>query len=126
MNAGDLYGVKVVYRYEVDGEVFYEETVVRLRADSFDDAIDRAAEWAWNRVDDEHVNPEGAKVTETVCDAFQCYQVFEDGEEVEETFSRILKNKTGLPEPAFMDVLTDSLSRDEMRPIRWYADPGEA
>ena len=126
MNRNKLFGVKVIYRYEADGEVFYEETVVRLRASSFDEAIDRAAEWARDRVDGEHVNPDGVKVTETVCDTFQCFEIFEDPGEVEETFSRILKNKTGLPEQAFLDALTDGCTREEMLPIRYYADPEES
>ena len=35
-----LYGVKLMYRYMVGGEVYYEESVLRVRASSFDDVMD--------------------------------------------------------------------------------------
>ena len=31
-----LYGVKLMYRYMVGGEVYYEESVLRVRASSFE------------------------------------------------------------------------------------------
>ena len=39
-----FYGVKLLYRYDVCGEVFYEESILRVNADSFDDALAKAAQ----------------------------------------------------------------------------------
>ena len=48
-----FYGVKLLYRYDVCGEVFYEESILRVNADSFDDALAKAAQYA----DDAIISP---------------------------------------------------------------------
>ena len=41
-----FYGVKLLYRYEVCGEVFYEESILKVKANSFDDALAKTARYA--------------------------------------------------------------------------------
>ena len=85
-----LYGVKVVSRYAVSDEVFYEERVLRLRAESFEDAMERAEAHIRGYLEDGRLNMDGQPVGETICEAVHAFQIFEDGEAVEETFSRIV------------------------------------
>lgn len=40
----NLYGVKLLYRYVVGGETFYEESILRVKAEGFGEAIALAEE----------------------------------------------------------------------------------
>ncbi len=111
-----LYGVKLYYRYAVDEEVIYEESVLRLRAVSFDDAIAKAERYAMSTLDSEHINYDGKHVDESIFDVYSCYLIDEDPEsEIEEVFSEIMKNRTSLSEEEYIDLLSDSASAEERR-----------
>ena len=74
-----LYGVKLMYRYMVGGEVYYEESVLRVRASSFDDAMEKAEEYADSLIDRNHINPFGLEVRESVCDVMDCFLMQKSG-----------------------------------------------
>lgn len=122
MNGNGMYGVKLVYRYAVDGEVFYEEQVLRVQADSFESAMEKAEQYAQAHIDREHVNPLGQKVEESVCEEMNCYEITEDGDP-QEIYSSIMKNNARLPEEAFLDILTGGCEREDMLPLRYFRDP---
>ena len=126
MAENQLYGVKRVCRYAVGKDVFYEERVLRVHADSFDDAIEKASRYAEASLDNGRINMYGQSVEESVCETMNCYLIEENEAGIEETYSSIMKNQTKMSEEAFLDLLTGGCEREEMNPLRSFPDPGEA
>ena len=126
MAENQLYGVKLVCRYAVGEDVFYEERVLRVRADSFDDAIEKASRYAETSLENGRVNMYGQSVEERVCESMNCYLIDENEAGIEETYSSIMKNQTKMPEEAFLDLLTGGCEREEMKALRSFHDPDEA
>lgn len=99
--------------------MFYEESIVTLTADSFDDAYAKAERYAKKQIDSQHINPLGQKVFETIYDLVDCFLVDEETEGVQEVYSSIKKNRTSLPEEEYIAVLADGCTTDEMKPLRY-------
>ncbi len=114
-----MYGVKVIYKYEVSGEVFYEEQILKVQAASFDEAYSKALEYAKNSLDHHRINISGEKVAESVIGAVDCYLADDDNAEVSEIYSGIKKNRTALTENEFIGILGDCCDSDEMKVLRY-------
>lgn len=114
------FGVKMMYRYEVGGERFYEESVLRVRAASFDEAIGKAQTYADNMIDNEHINPEGLEVRESVCDVMDCFLMQEHDDGIEEIYSGIMKNRSHLTEEAYLNLMFDECSTEELADLRYW------
>ncbi|MBR1810681.1 MAG: DUF4288 domain-containing protein [Clostridia bacterium] len=82
----NVYGVKIVYTYTVENDAFYEESVLRVRADSFDDAYARAEQYVNSNIEKEYRNADGKTVTVSYA-AVDCFHVQEENDRVEEVFS---------------------------------------
>lgn len=108
----DRYGVKVVYRRRVGDETFYEEQILRVEAESFDQAYERAEVYA-KTFCDEHVNPFGQRVWVERFYLLDCYLVNE-----EEVYSRIFKNPFGNDEEKMLDFLDCHSSVEAMYSLR--------
>ena len=102
-----MYGVKVVYKYVFGSEdrlPVYEEQVLHLEADSLDDALEKAEEYAQTYCDcGEHVNPDGEQVR------IECFWVLDCCmSDQEEVYSRIFTGDTWMDEEEIVDMLADN------------------
>lgn len=119
--ASALYGVKILYRYEVCGEIFYEESILRVKADSFDDALAKAGNYADECIMTDHFNPDGFEVKESVCDIMDCYLIdeSENSSDVQEVYSGIMKNRSHMTDQEFTQQIFDQCSDEELYHIRF-------
>lgn len=110
-----MYGVKVVYKYVFgvgDKPPIYEEQVLHLEADSFDDALDKAEEYAQTYCDcSGHFNPDGEQVY------IECFWVLDCCmSDQEEAYSRIFSTESWMDAEEVVDILADSCTG--MLPLR--------
>ena len=122
MSETHFYGVKLLYRYDVCGEVFYEESILRVNADSFDDALAKAAQYADDAIITDHINPNGFSVKESVCDIMDCYLIdeSENDSDVQEVYSGIMKNRLDVTDEEFTEQVFDQCSDEELVNIRFW------
>ena len=85
-----IYGVKILYRIEAGADVFYEESVVRVEAGSFDEAFKKAEDYAQGECMDEYENPYGETVRQSVVRIMDCFEAFDSAGDVQEVYSRIM------------------------------------
>ena len=113
------YGLKIFFKSVVSDEVFFEESVVCLKAKDFDDAYERAALYAKNRLLGSYLNMYGEEVSDSVFDIVDCFEIFvEETCEVQEIYSCYKKNRTDMSEQEFVDFLSDGCSEEELYPLR--------
>ena len=114
-----MYGVKCVYKHTVtDGSVFYEEQILTVMAESFDEAIERARKYADFQCG-EHTNPMGDAVKTELHSMPNCFLAFDDEDGVREVYSNTVKNKLGLTERNFLASLLQECTKEEMYPLRY-------
>lgn len=119
------YSVKLIIRHTVEtGEVFLEESIIMLDADSFDDAYLKAEQYAKEYVDDTYQNMYGKTVKSEVISFADCFSVFED--DVMEVYSSFIKCREELPEEAVMAFWEEDCSRKDLLPLRLWPDPEHA
>ena len=114
----NLYGLKIIYQYTVGDDVFYEEQIVTTKAESFDEAYQKAWDYAKGYCD-EHLNPDGEKVIQNVYDVADCYLADDEEDEVKEVYSAFKKNRTVLSDEEFIDVLSDGCTAEELKALRY-------
>ena len=117
----NLYGVKVIYKYTVgngDNTVFFEEQILMVKADSFDEAYELAEKYA-DKCCDEHINPYGQSVKSEIYKMADCFLAFDEEDNVTEVYSMVTKNKTNLSKDEFADILTNQCSKEEMYVLRY-------
>ena len=121
----EKYSVKVIIRSTVEtGEVFLEESILLIKADSFDDAYERAERYVEEfGVCDAYRNCNGQLVTPEVVSYADCYAVYDDDEDVTEVYSAIKKPNAVLTEELIVSVEELSATRKEMLPLREFRDP---
>ena len=117
-----FYGVKLLYRYEVCGEVFYEESILKVKANSFDDALAKTARYADDAIITDHINPNGFSVKESVCEIMDCYLIdeSENDSDVQEVYSGIMKNRLDVTDEEFTEQVFDQCSDEELVNIRFF------
>ena len=89
----DLFGVKLVYEYVVHSQkpqVLYEEQVLKISADSFDDAYQKAENYA-NEYIDKYTNVGGDTVEISLYKAVDCFKCYEEENGIQEVYSSFLK-----------------------------------
>ena len=99
MEDTNIYGVKILYTYTVNDDVFYEESILRVRAESFEQAYARAEEYAKSRKEKEYKNADGLAVRITY-EAVDCFHIQEEGDAMEEVYSAFSKTA----QPDFCDA----------------------
>ncbi len=114
----ESYALKIFYRMTAGSEVFYEEAIVLLKADSFDEAYEKAEIYAKAVCEDEYINLYGDAVKTELIDIVDCFQAFDEDSGAQEIYSRILKNRTPMNEEEFIDLLADSCTAEERTPLR--------
>lgn len=113
------YGLKIFFKSVVGGETFFEESIVFLKAEDFDDAYEKAWKYAKERLSEPYLNIYGERVNESVFDIVDCFEMFdEDTDAVQEIYSCFKKNRNGKPEQEFIDFLSDDCTEEELLPLR--------
>ena len=115
----ERYGVKMIYRYTAGKQVYYEESVLFIRAADFDDACERAERYA-STCCGEWTNVQGERVRQEIAGISSYFDIFPEDEEggVLEVFSRFQKAQPDLPE-----LLLTECTREELHPLRRWRDP---
>ena len=114
-----MYGVKLIFKYTVNDAVFYEESIVRVRADSFDKAYEKAEKYAEERLDKEHINPDGNRVLMSFEGAVDCFGICDDNEDIEEVYSSFTKKPEAMSENEHFELLSKSCTKEEMKVLRY-------
>lgn len=112
-----IYGVKILYRIEAGADVFYEESLVRVEAHSFDEAFKKAEEYAQGECMDEYENPYGETVRQRVAAIVDCFEAFDSAGDVQEVYSRIMHG-AGKDERELAEELGDRADSAQMMSIR--------
>lgn len=118
------YSVKMLIRHAVEsGEVFFEESIIMLEADSFDDAYVKAEKYAKdNEIDISYENMYGKHVESKVVSFTDCFSIYDD-EDVIEVYSSMIKCGNDLPEDSVIAFFEETCDRQDMLPLRQYPDP---
>ena len=118
------YSVKMLIRHAVEsGEVFFEESIIMLEADSFDDAYVKAEKYAKdNEIDISYENMYEKHVESKVVSFTDCFSIYDD-EDVIEVYSSMIKCRNDLPEDSVIAFFEETCDRQDMLPLRQYPDP---
>ena len=114
----EAYGLKMIYRMTAGKEVFYEESVVLLKADSFDEAYEKAEAYAKDVCGCEYINLRGDTVRTELIEVVDCFEAFAEDNGVQEVYSRTMKNRKQMKEEELIDLLADSCTVEERMPLR--------
>ena len=90
----DVFGVKLVYKYVVHSQemqVLYEEQILKINADSFDDAYQKAENYIKSYID-KYTNINGDIVEISLYKVVDCFKCYDAGEEITEIYSGFLKS----------------------------------
>ena len=114
------YGVKLIYTYSVsdDRKKYYEESILSVDAESFDEAYKKAEKYA-KEYCDEHLNPNGELVKTEKFELLDCFLAFDEENGVQELYSAITKNKTSLCEEEFYRAITGQCDAEELYELRY-------
>lgn len=89
----DVFGVKLVYKYVVhsqEPQVLYEEQILKINADSFDEAYQKAEKYIESYID-KYTNINGDNVEISLYKEVDCFKCYDEGEEITEIYSGFLK-----------------------------------
>ena len=112
-----IYGMKLLYRIEAGEDVFFEEAVVRIQARSFEDAFQKAENYAQGECMDEYTNPYGERVRKRVESVRHCFEAFDETGDIQEIYSRIV-HSAAYDEEELKRALFDSADLAQMTALR--------
>ena len=114
------YGVKVVYTYSVGEKKkkYYEEQILLVDADSFDEAYKKAEAYI-SDYDTEYINPAKEIVKTENIEILDCFEAFDADGDVQEIYSSTTKNRSSLTEEEYYQLITDQCEADEMTDLRY-------
>ncbi|WP_298482080.1 DUF4288 domain-containing protein [uncultured Ruminococcus sp.] len=120
-----MYHIKLLLKYTIREQIFYEESILQIDADSFDAAYQKAEVYASQIMDTQRKNMYGNTVHCSIVDYLDCFQSDNIEDDVQEVYSRIFQNRFGLSEKELEKCLGDSSTREEMLPLRYFPDQNE-
>lgn len=88
----DVFGVKLVYKYVVhsqEPQVLYEEQILKINADSFDEAYQKADKYVETYID-KYTNINGDNVEISLYKEVDCLKCYYDDSDIEEIYSGFL------------------------------------
>ena len=114
------YGVKVIYTYSVgeDCRKFYEEQILSVNAESFDDAYEKAEQYT-SEYDTDHTNPKGEMVKTEKVEFVDCFLAFDEEGDVQEIYSSTTQNKTSLTDEQFYIAISNQCTNEELYDLRY-------
>ena len=113
------YGVKAI-RTIVAGDCdhcFYEELILRVQANSFDESYEKAAEYLKNTVFS-YTNVNNQKVQTEKIELIDCFLACDASGDIQEVYSSFSLNRTTLTEEAYYRALTSPCGEAELYPLR--------
>lgn len=120
-NGTKLYGVKILLKYTVKNEkqnIFFEEQVLTVRAESFDAAYEKAEKHV-EQFCEEYVNPDGDKVKKEFFKSIDCFLIYPDDGDVQEVYSCFIRNDTELSEDQYIDMLYKHCRPENLNVLRY-------
>lgn len=114
-----IYGVKVIHTHIVGEDVrrFYEELILRVDAQSFDEAYEKAERYMQDAVF-EYTNIYGEKVKTLKIEAVDCFLALDEEDDVQEIFSSFSTNHSVLSEEEYYNEISSSCDEKELRLLR--------
>lgn len=89
----DVFGVKLVYKYVVhsqEPQVLYEEQILKINADSYDDAYQKAEKYIESYID-KYTNINGDNVEIYLYKEVDCFKCHDGEDGITEIYSGFLK-----------------------------------
>ena len=113
------YGVKVIHTITVgeNDQRYYEELILRVEADSFDNAYEKAESYMKDAAC-EYKNPKGDTVKTLCIEAVDCFLAYEPEGDVQEVYSSFLRNHSVLTEEKYYEAISLPCAEEELRPLR--------
>lgn len=111
----ELYGVKLIIKYDIQGEnpqTLYEEQVLKISADSFDDAYQKAENYAEEYID-KYTNSGGDAVEISLYKAVDCFKCYEEENGIQEVYSGFIK-----ADEKALNSITSPCEAEELRILR--------
>ena len=118
-----MYHVKLLLKYTVKEQIFYEESILQVDAGSFDEAYQKAENYVSRMIEKKKKNMYGDTVHCSIVDYLDCFQSDNIEDDVQEVYSRIFQNHSEFSETKLVELLSDSCTREEMLPLRYFPDP---
>ena len=114
-----IYGVKVFHVHTVgeNDQRYYEELILRVEADSFDEAYEKAGRYMKDAVC-RYKNPKGDTVKTLSIEAVDCFLAFEPEGDVQEIYSSLSINNSSLTEEEYCKAISSSCQEEDLRPLR--------
>lgn len=114
-----IYGVKAIHTYIVGEETrrFYEELILRVDAESYDEAYEKAEKYMQGYVC-EYTNIYGEKVKTFKIEAIDCFLAYDAEGDVQELYSSCSINSSSLLEEEYYKLIASPCGEKEMRPLR--------
>ena len=114
-----IYGVKVIHTHTVgeNDQRYYEELILRVEADSFDDAYEKAELYMKDAVC-RYQNQKGETVKTLSIEAVNCFLAFEPDGDVQEMYSSFSINNSPLTEEEYYKAISSSCGEKELHPLR--------
>ncbi|MBQ4129481.1 MAG: DUF4288 domain-containing protein [Ruminococcus sp.] len=114
-----IYGVKVIHTHMVgeDSQRFYEELILRVEAQSFDEAYEKARKYMQD-ANCEYTNIYGEKVKTFQIEAIDCFLAFDAEADVQELYSSFSTNRYALTEDEYYEAITSPCSEKDLHPLR--------
>lgn len=113
------YGVKVIHTHTVGADEYriYEELILLVNADSFDEAYEKAGRYMHDSICG-YVNTNGEVVKTLSIEAIDCFLACEPEADVQEIYSSFSANHTSLSEAEYYTMITDSCDEKELFSLR--------
>ena len=111
----DIFGVKLIFKYVVNSQklqVLYEEQILRIRAESFDNACQKADEYVASYID-KYTNINGDTVDVSLHKVVDCFFAFDEENDIQEVYSGFY-NLDGNA----LNVISAPCKKDEMYILR--------
>ncbi len=125
-----VFSLKLIIKYNaiVEHEIFYEEVILMLSANSVEEAYEKAEEYGNDYIDQEHKSYLGHSIVESFYGVVDCYIVYEPipavdiENDIVEVYSHFYRKDRKFTEKEYEDILAQNCSREELKPLRYYND----
>lgn len=111
------YSVKILYTYSVGQRKFYETSILLTEANSFDEAYNKAENFALQNTE-EYTNVSSETVKTEKIEILDCFCAYDEEESISEVYSSFTTNSTALNETDFYSALTHQCDETELHELR--------
>lgn len=119
-----IYGVKIIKTQSVgeDNKRFYEELILKVTAESFDEAYEKAENYMKETEEavGDYINISNEQVRTLSTEAVDCFLALEPENDIQEIYSSFSTNKTCLSDDEYYDIVSSSCTENELKRLRQY------